>query len=542
MEKQMMTNSAFLALVKFGFKQTTKGAVIVALLVAFMVGLQGTAYVASYPDQKSRDGFAATLQSVPALGMLYGDAKDINTPAGYMVYRAVPFMTLVATIWGLMATTKLLRGQEEDGKMELIVSSRATSRNATLALTLGLFFSLVLAALISTALMWLVGSLPNVGFTLSNAVLSACAIFVPTILFVTIGVFVSQLSITRRRALIYGFFLLLLLYVMRAVGNTVSDWQWLKQFTPFGWSDLLRPASDMQPVWILPSLIASIIVLSVSIFLSGKRDLGQGLLPESRTTKSRYILLGSYRQFIVRQNIPFFISWGAIALFVSSLIAALSGIATKSLQESETLSKAIGTLGGTSDARIAFIGTGIVFTSLILLIMTTVGVSSIRNQESRNYLDTILVQPIRRTSWLAFHGLFIVGSVAVVSFLAALLTWWIAKSNGISLDLANVIAVNVSLTGIATFLLGFGTLLYGVFPKIAAMGMYIVLLWSFIIDILRSVLDLNDTLVKSSLFHYISTSPIDTPDWKTVSWLIALGLIMAAGGILIFTKRDTVSE
>lgn len=530
------------ALIYLGFRQTRKGAVILALLIAFMVGVQGTAYVASYTDQSSRDAFAKTLESAPALGILYGEPQHINTPSGYMVYRSVPFMTLIASIWALMATTKLLRGQEEDGRTEILLAASTTAGKTTASLLVGFFLSLLCSFIISTVLLWAVGQVPNVDFTFKNAWLSAAAIFLPALLFGALGAVVSQLSIARRRALYYGFFFIVASFALRAIGNTVSDLHWLKKLTPLGWSDLLSPAFASHPLWLIPPLIVTAILIPIALVLVARRDYGEGILQESTTVRPRYFLLGSYNRLAIRQNFPIFLSWGAIAMFVSGLIAAISSVATQALRDSQSLNTAVNRLGQAADLQVAFIGSGLVFTTLVFMIMVSVAISTIRSVEAKQYLDNLLVQPIRRTNWLAGRAAIIVAATILISILGGVITWSVAQHIGVSLELGNFLLVSIALSGTAIFLTGLGLLLYGLAPRFAAIGMYIVILWSFTVDLVSSVVDINDLLLKSSLFHYISASPTNPPDWKTFIWLVSLGAIMGLIGCITFTKRDIVNE
>ena len=531
------------ALIGLGIRQTRKSAIILALVAAFMVGMQGIAYAASYTDQKSRSEFAKTIESAPALGILYGEPKQIDTPSGYMIYRSVPVMSLVASIWALVVTTKLLRGQEEDGRTELLLASSTTAKRAMGALLTGFYVSLGIAFVLCSFLLAAIGKAPHVELMLENAALSGCAIFFPAILFGALGAVVSQLSVTRRRALYYGLFVVALSFMIRAIGNTVNDFYWLKRLTPLGWSDLLSPALNPQTGWLLLFLAASVVLIFFAFLFAARRDYGEGLLPESSTVKPRYFLLGSYTHLAIRQNFPVFLGWGMMALFVSGLIAALSNIAIKALQDSESLNMAVNRLGHTTDLRVAFVGSGLVFTTLVLMIMVSVAVSAIRNSEAKNYLDNLIVQPVRRSYWLIGRSFVIIIATFLIAIISGMVTWAVASQVGVSLDFWNFLLVSIALTGTLIFLTGLGIMLYGIAPKIAVAGMYVVILWSFIVDLIASVTtNLNDAILHSSLFHYISSSPTDTPDWKTFAWLVALGVTMAAVGVFAFTRRDIVSE
>lgn len=513
------------------------------LLIGSMVAVQGIAYAATYPTAISRAKFAASLENAPGLGVLYGETKNLVSAEGYMAYRTVPFMGLIAAVWMLMTTTKLLRGQEEDGRWEIITAGATTSRQATGWLFAGLGVSFLCAFGISTVITGLSDLSPELALSPFTALLIIAAIFLPALVCTMVGLCVSQLSTTRRRSLMYGFCLLGLWFVLRAIGNSIPDLYWLKNFTPFGWADQLDPVLGPHTVWLLP-FVATIFVLGIAgFYICAKRDLGTGLIREAQNVKSRFVLLGSAVQFTLRQHSLAFISWTIVALGISGVMVAITNVAVEAVADSPALAGAFGQLSGaTDDLKAAFLGTGLILTVIILLIMVTVNVTVIRSSEAKNQLDTLLVAPLRRSSWLLSHFVMISLATLVVAMLTGIFTWILAHIQSIPLEFDTLALVSIALTGTAIFILGFGLFLYGLWPKIATAGMYLVIAWSFLVDLLHSMLTLPDTMLRSSLFYYLSLSPTQTPDWKTFAWLVALGIALAILGMVAFTKRDMVTE
>lgn len=526
----------------FGFKQALKGALIVGILAGFMGGLQEYAYTVSYPDAASRVQFRTTLEAAPALGIIYGDPSDLPSPAGYMSYRSGMFLAMIASIWGLMTVTRLLRGQEEDGRWELIAASSTTSKGASLQVFTGFMAALVLAFAISAIGMTITGWMPNVDAPAAAGLYLSLAVFAPALLFAALGFFVSQLSVTRRRALVYGLVPLLCFFVLRTLGNTIPDVAWLKNYTPFGWLELLKPTTDPQLIWLLPFAILSVILVPLGVYLITRRDLGEGTLKESTNAKPHYQLLGSSTALALRQSSISFISWGVGALFLSALMAQISSIAASAVADSPSLKQVVAQLGGSDNMALAFIGAGFIFLAVVLLLMATTAIGAIRNNEAKNMLDNILVQPVRRSSWLIGRLALIIGATLVISLLAMTATWAMASAQHLSVELSTLLAIGIALSGTVLLTIGFGTLLYGIAPRLATIGMYAVIVWSFLIDMISSVVKLNDFFTNSSLFHYISISPTAAPDWKTFAWLACLGLVMTLVGTIIFTKRDIISE
>lgn len=531
------------ALRRFGFKQSLKGAIIVGLIAGFMALLQGVAYPATFPDQKSRAQLAASLASAPALGILYGPIKDLDSPVGYMVYRVPTFLALIASIWGLATVTRLLRGQEEDGRWEMVLAGNTSARHATWNIFLGFSGAMVVTFVLTTLLAFAAGLSKDVTISLGTSSLIGLMILFPGLLFGALGAFVSQLSVTRRRVFMYGITLIVVCFILRGLGNAMSDMAWLKHITPFGWAELISPVSATQSWWIALLGVVSLFFVGLGVYLAGKRDIGEGFIRESTTVKPKFIFLNSPTALAFRQNLPQLIGWTATALGVSSVMVAVTNVAVDATKDTPALAGAIAQLGGSADdLKVAFLGAGMILTATVLLIMATVSIASIRSDEAKNYLDNLLTQPIRRSVWLINRLLLIVATVLFVSLLSAVFTYIIAKTQNIPLELGNFLLVSIALTGTSIFLIGVGTLLYGFLPRFASAFMYTVIAWSFIIDMVGSAVKLDDWATNSSLLHYISQSPSKTPDWSTFAWLVSLGIVFAAIGILRFTKRDIISE
>lgn len=537
------TYSPARALRRLGFRQTLRGALIIGVLAGLMMGAQGAAVAAAYPDQHSRDLLVESLKSAPALGFMAGEIQNASTPASYAIYKSITLMTIITGVWGLMVTTRLLRGQEEDGQMEQIVAKRTTKLSASCHLLVGYGYSLVLSFVIAWLVIAGLGTDPQVGLSVGHAGLMTLAVYLPALFFGGLGILTAQLAITRGRAMAYGLVPLLALFTIRGAANSITAWNWLKHWTPFGWSDLLNPVLDPHGVWIVPTVVFAILFGGVGLYFARKRDLGTSVLPQSEFARSRFYLLGSPVRLAVRQSLGSFAWWLVGTLVFTGLLAAIAKIGTDLLQSSPEAAQVFSKLGEShSDLVIVFLSFGGLFTALILLAMAAVYLGGIRRDEAKGYLDTMLVQPVRRRAWLAGRLLLIVVMAVVITLLAGYVTWQLTTTQGISLDFWTVQANMLVLTGTVVLTLGIGALFYGFLPRLAAIIMYVVIVWAFLVDILKALFSLNDTIEKTSLFHYVSFTLDKAPDWTTFYRLIAVGIILAAIGIWLFGRRDIVNE
>lgn len=536
--------SASAALRRLGFRQTIRGAVILGLLIGLIMGAQGPAYNEAYPTQESRQAFVHTLDSVPALGFMAGENINASEPASYSIYKSIVMTTLITGVWGLLCVTRLLRGQEEDGRMEVLLAGTITKRRASFQLLIGYVGSVLISWLLAFGLIASLGQLPNVGLEAGNAALLTLGSYLPGFVFAGIGVFTSQLALTRGRAVMYGLVPLLVLFIMRGAANSVHDLNWMKQLTPFGWVDLLNPVINPNLWWLVPPILTGLILRAVGLWLAGRRDLGTSLLRESETVKPRWYLLGSPLRHTLRLQGWTFTWWTLGALAFAGLMSGLAKLSVDILKDAAGAQSFVSKLGQSADnMAAAFIGIGNLFVVMMLLVMTALLIGAIRRDEAKGYLDNLLVQPVARSQWLAGRLALIASLSVIIPAACALLTWFIAHIQGIdSITLQVLMKDALGSAAILLFTLGAGSLVYGFLPRLAVVAVAIIIAWSYALDIFKSIVDLPSWVEKTSLLHYIPTSPTIAPDWVAASWLTILGLVLGAVGVMAFTKRDIVTE
>jgi ABC-2 type transport system permease protein len=530
-------------IVRSTFRRLLRGAIIFGVCAGLFMALQGFGMAKTYPDAASRQKFAATVTSVPQLGVLYGEPIHVATPAGYMIYRGQAVMAVVAALWGLFAVTKSLRGQEEDGPWEMLRSGQTTARRAVASTLLGAGLAAVVAWVLGSSIILLSGMSADIRLDWWRCLLSGLAIIAPAICFMGVGAVTSQLAATRRRAVRYGLVVVLCMFALRAVGNVVSNLGWMKYFTPFGWVDKLHVAAGVQSLWLLLFVPVVATLVAVGLWLAGHRDLGQGIIAESDHATPRYGLLNRVWTLSLRRMWPSLLGWLIVCGAIVSMMASLTKVASDSLRESSSLSDALTSLsGGTQQAiNLAFLGMGTLLVAALLMAMMAGGLSAIRSEESRSYLDSLLVRPVRRWQWLIGRLVILSLAAAVICLIVSLVGWAIANSQGIAVTLGAMLGT-LSLMGPIICLLGIGVLLYGLKPRVAVVAMYVVLVWSFVVDLLASVMSLNHVIVESSLLHYVALVPAAKPDWKAACIVGIMGIIFVALGTIAFSWRDLETD
>ena len=532
------------ALFRFSFRQLIKVAIIIAVLSGGQLLIQGLAYEKGFNTHAKQAAFAASLNSAPALGFIYGDPHDLQdgTP-GYMVYRVAGFMGVVTAVWALMMVTKILRGAEEDGRYEVIRSGVFTARQATTYLILGFAGVWWVTLLISYFLTMLGVHAGHIDTTASTMWTLNLAIFLPALVFGGFGVLSSQLGSTRGRSLLYGLAPVAVLFLIRGVANLNSDWHWMLNVTPFGWMQLLDPLHGSGHAWLYVSVALAVALTFGGIWLA-KRDYDSSIIKAAASVRSRFMLLGNAWQLALRQNFWVLLGWAVGMLLMVTLVAGLANTAVGAIKAAGVIGKrAAAAFGGNADnLKIAYIGAGILLAIMVLLIISITLLSQVRRDESKQFLDNILVAPQKRNVWLAQRLLLGFAIVLGLSLLAGVLIQVLASVQNIPLDFGKVMATSVCAIGSVAFMLGLGTLLYGIVPRSTIFVMYTAIVWSFVITLVDSVYKLDSNVMKLSLFHYTNFNLNQWPDWGTFGWFMLIGFGLTAAGIWRFTRRDIVAE
>ena len=529
------------ALRRFGFRQTIKGAIIIGLITGLMMGAQGAAYAKAFPDTASREKLVTSLSLVSGINFLSGEVANAARPDSYAIYKSIAMMTLVTAAWGMLVTTRLLRGFEEDGRLELLQAGSVSRRRTSAGLLTGFAGSFFVAMMLTFLFVAGLGRDPVVALSSSGAAYMTLAVFMPGLCFAALGVMTSQLANTRARAVQYALILYVLFFVLRGSANSITSVDWLKKLSPFGWSDLLNPVLGVRPLWLLPTLIFSSVFTGLGLYWSGRRDLNEALLRRSDTVRSHYYLLRTPFQLAARQHIANAFYWGLGIVSYAAFFAALANFSTKLAGDSPAFKKAF-LATSDNELKLLFIGAGTLLIATALLVMITVFVSAMRRDEAKSYLDNLLVQPVSRQRWLAGRLGLIALVFMIIALLSAVVTWAVARHINVELGLWAALATYASLAGVLALTLGVGAFFYGFWPRLAASAMSILIGWAFVVDILKSFFHLNSAITKTSILNYISLNPSATPDWRPISVLIAIGLVLAALGVARFGRRDIVSE
>ena len=297
------------AIARQAFRQVRTGALVVSAGFAVTVAAAAISYVSTFPTEASRRALAAVTGNDTGLAVLLGSTTGVGTVGGYTVYKLFAFLTTIGAIWALLATTRLLRGEEEAGRWQLVLAGAVRSGQATVAtlLALGLGVVVVLAGTTVGAL--LAGRNAQVGFPMADAGFYGLSIAVASAVFVAVGALSSQLSRTRRGATTVGMIVFGAAFVLRMVSDAGPSNAWVRWLTPFGWVEQMRPFTANDPWPLLPAAACVVALTWSACVIAERRDLGGSVFAAHDSSRLRAFGLGSQQGLALRLELPTLAGW-----------------------------------------------------------------------------------------------------------------------------------------------------------------------------------------------------------------------------------------
>ena len=504
------------------------------------VAASASTYVTSFPTQASRATLAETVQGNVGFTALFGPIRNIDTVAGYTAYKSMYTTIILGAIWGLFIATKLLRGEEEAGRWELLLSGRTTRARAARHVAFGLGVGLV-ALWIPTVLLTVAeGSTSKVHIGLGASLFFAAAVVSSAAMFMAVGMVVSQLAATRHDANVMGAGVLAAAYLVRMVADSDRALGWLRWASPLGWIEELRPLTGSKPLAFVPIVVLTAGLVGVAMRMAADRDVGASVLRGRDTAKPRLTLLNGQAGLTIRLTRTGIVAWLLVLTATGLCFGLVTQAAGNAARGSPTLERVIERLGARGGGAVAYLGYVFLISAGIVAIAVAGQISAIRNEESAGHLDNLLVQPVPRWKWLTVRlG---IGAALVVgaSALTGLAAWVGATTQHSGLGIRDLLEAGLNVAPPALFVLGIGALVFGVRPRAAIGVTYGLVVWSFLVETIASIFDSNHWLRDTSPFLHITPAPAADPNWTAGAWLVALGLLAATVGVTAFARRDLV--
>ena len=523
------------ALARQALRDARARTVAFAYLFAVYAYIQQVGYRHTYPTGANRRAFADSFAGNPGLRLLYGQPHRIDATAGYTAWRVGGVLAIAAAAYGLLAAVRVGRAEEESGRTEVVLAAPVSRTTANTAGLLAVGAGIALLGLAELA------GLVAAGIPAGGAAYLALAAGMTAAVFTGIGALASQLLPTRRGALGVATAALGLLLVLRILADTVPGAGWLRWATPLGWAELLRPLTGPQPLVLLLPAATTALLLALAAGLARRRDVGAGLFPRDDSADPRLWLLSSPTAQAVRSQATVVIAWlAATAAFLMIL-----GVVSHSLSTADVPANAqrqIAKLGSgsivTPTGYIAFL---FLFVALAICLFGCTQISALRRDEEQ-HLESVLAQPVSRSSWLAGRLILAAFAAAAIALAAGIAAWVGATAAGVHVPLPSLLEAGVNALPIAILFLGLGGLAYALVPRVAAGIMYGLVAVAFLWQLVGALIGPPQWVLDLSPFAHLALVPTEPFQPVSAAVMVTVGVLGVISSLVAFSRRDTAGQ
>jgi ABC-2 type transport system permease protein len=520
-----------------GRKAARSGALWGYVFGVFVVS-SALGYAAAYKTPAARARVAATFATNSGIDALLGRAHEVQTIVGFTVWRSLGVLGVLGAVWGILASTRLVRGEEEAGRWELLLAGRTTPRGAAGQALAGVAAGAATLFSVTAVVVVVLGRWHSARMTVPGALFFSVALVASAVIFLSLGVLGSQLAPTRRQAAAYCGGVLAVSFALRLVADSSADLGWLRWTTPLGWVENLRPLSAPDPLALVPIVAWCAAAALAALWFAGRRDLASSIVPDRTATHARTTLLSGPLGLAVRLSRSYLMWWYVGIAGAALIVGFIAKAASNAITASKSARAMIARLGAHGVGARLFLGVTLLVAALLIALVAAGQVSSIRSGEADGQLDNLLVRPVSRRRWYGANVVLAAAGLAVAGVLTGVCGWLGEAAVHSGVPFPTMVDAGANLVAPALFVLGFGTLCFGVVPRAAPAATYGLVVWAFLVDLVGGVVGLNHWLLDTSLFHQVSAAPAVGPDWVLNGTLAGLGILGGLVGGVTFVRRD----
>lgn len=493
-----------------------------------------SAFQSLYETQASREELAATVSSNPAFTALLGPLYDSSIGA-LTAWRIGTLGAFIVALMAVLTVIRHTRDDEETGRRELL-GSTVLGRHAPLvaALIVATGAGILIGIIIAAGLIGL--GLPAAG-SLAYGVGWASVAMV----FAAVGALAAQLTQAGSTARGVGVGIIGLFFLLRMAGDVSegNGFGWLSWLSPIGWFSRLHPFADEQ-WWVLILWIGfASIVTYFAVWVSSRRDVGEGAIPPRPGPARAPASLGSSDGLAWRLQRGSLLGWAVGLAILGAVYGAAADSIGDLLDENPQLANIFEQLGGAQTLTDTFFAAAVWIIALVAAAYSIRSVLKLRGEEETLLSEQVLATATPRSRYAWSHlayGLVGPALILAASGLVAGLTYGSIVGD-IGGQVPRVLAAAIAQVPAVWVITGATMALYGLVPRFSSVS-WGVLGAALLLGLLGEILEFPQWSRDLSPFTHVPLIPAE--DFVLTPFLV-LTLVAAAlvgAGLVGFRRRD----
>ncbi len=496
------------------------------------------------------------LISIAATFAWNADAVAVDTIGGYATFKIGIFIFLIA-IWPLLAGSRMLRGEEDRGSMDVLLSLPRPRLNVALEKLAAMWTALLAMGVLIGLLAFAGGAKLGGDFGLGGGLLFGLNLALICAVFGSLALLISQFTHERGPAAGWTAGLLLVFIVLDMVHRVVPHSEWISRLSPIYYYNLSKP---LVPSYgtnfgaMAVELALAAVLGAVAVWLFVRRDIGGTVplprwvrLPERQANRALPVgdwsLRSVYARSMAMIAMPTFWWTLGIAGFAGWMVFVVQLMESKLstlLSGSPAFTALIKNLGG-GDAGVnaGFLSAMFFFLPLALMAFAVTQVNGWSADEGDGRLELVLAAPQSRVSVLLGRFAALATATVAIAVITTLGCFAAAAAAGLNLDGGNLAAATLGMIPFGLLIAAIGYLASGWLRTAADTGLlsFVLAAW-FFISFIGPELKLPDATLRLSAFYYYGTPLLHGLQPASVLGVLAVAAVALVLGTMRFANKD----
>ncbi len=502
----------------------------------------------------------AALASIAAQFAWNADPVKADTVGGYATFKIGVFV-FIACIWPLLAASRMLRGEEDRGSLDVLLSAPRTRLSVALQKVGAMWSALLVIGVISGVIAYLGGRAFQGDFTLADGLAWGLDLALICIVFGGVALLISQFTHERGPAAGATGGLLVVFIVVDMVHRVIPGTDWLSRLSPIYYYNLSKPlitSYGTSAGGMLVMLGIAVVLTGAGIWLFVRRDVGDVVkvpwldrlarpsAPSRSLPVSDWSLRSVYMRSLGMIAVPTFWWTLGFAAFAAWMIVAVNQLASKmndllaGAQGSPAIS-VLKNIGGGSSTALNGLLLGAMFELMPVLLMAfaVTQVNRWSADEDEGRLEIVLSTPQSRPAVLLGRFAALATATVIVGVVTLVTAAVAASIGGVALDNGNLAAATLGMIPLGLLIAAIGYLAAGWLRTAADTGLLSFLLaaW-FFISFIGPDLKLPDATLRLSPFYYYGTPLLHGIALANLAVVIGVGAVALALSSLRFARKD----
>jgi len=502
----------------------------------------------------------AALASLAAQFAWNADPIKADTVGGYATFKIGVFV-FIACIWPLLAASRMLRGEEDRGSLDVLLSAPRTRLSIALQKVAAMWTALLVIGLVSGVIAYVGGLAFKADLTLADGLMWGLDLALICVVFGSVALLISQFTHERGPAAGATGALLVVFIVVDMVHRVIPGTDWFSRLSPIYYYNLSKPlitSYGTSAGGMFAMLAIGIVLTAAGIWLFVRRDVGDVVkvpwldriarpaAPSRSLPVNDWSLRSVYMRSLGMIAVPTFWWTLGFAAFAAWMIVAVNQLASKmnalfaSAQSSPAIS-ILRNIGGGSSTELNGLLLGAMFELMPVLLMAfaVTQVNRWSADEDEGRLEIVLSTPQSRAAVLLGRFAALATATVIVGVVTLVTAAVAAAIGGVSLDGGNLAAATLGMIPLGLLIAAIGYLAAGWLRTAADTGLLSFLLaaW-FFISFIGPDLKWPDATLRLSPFYYYGTPLLHGMELANLAVVIGVGAVALALGSLRFARKD----